>query len=107
MPTWADQLGWGEEGRTSLGRWPPNSEIPNRYDRAVCNTELRSRNEIIQKCQIGWKALPAFALQQKKKQNGNAEESSSADSASAIDSSDREVNIADLEDNEGSLSVYA
>ena len=51
LPTWAARVGWNKEGRHSLGRRPPNSEMPTWYDRAVRNTELRLRNEIIQKVQ--------------------------------------------------------
>ena len=62
LPTWAAQLGWHKEDRTALGRWAPNSEMPNWYDRAVCNTELRLRNTILSKYNEGWKPSGAFEL---------------------------------------------
>ena len=106
MPTWANQLGWSKEDRTALGRWAPNSEMPNWYDRAVCNTELRLRYTIIQNCRSGWTPLQAFALP-KPKITDNKNDSSSADSTSVLDSSEQEVDIADLDDTGGKLSGYA
>ena len=49
LPTWASQIGWRIEGRAALGRRGPNSEIPDRRDRAARSDELRFRNEIVQK----------------------------------------------------------
>ena len=109
LPTWAAQLGWHKEDRTALGRWAPNSEMPNWYDRAVCNTELRLRNTILSKYNEGWKPSGAFELPMNKSTNAkqNNDDSSSIDSTSVVTSSEEEVNIADLDDCDGNLSGYA
>ena len=107
LPTWAAQLGWGEEDRTALGRWAPNSEMPNWYGRAVCNTELRLRNDIATKVSEGWKPTGAFELPTKRPTPAPEEEESSADSTSVVTSSEEEVNIADLDDTDSAVSGYA
>ena len=109
LPTWAAQLGWHKEDRTSLGRWAPNSEMPNWYDRAVCNTELRLRYNILTKYNEGWKPSAAFELPKSNKlpQKETEDDLSSVDSTSVVTSSEEEVNIADLDDCDGILSGYA
>ena len=107
LPTWGAQLGWRKEDRTALGRRAPISEMPNRFDRAVCNTELRLRNEIIQRENEGWKPSASFDLPKKKPAQASEDDLSSVDSASAVNSSDEEVNIADLDDTNSVMSGYA
>ena len=46
FPTCANQLGWSEEDRRKLGHWAPGSLMMERYDKAVCTTELRLRSSI-------------------------------------------------------------
>ena len=53
--TCAGQLLYSREHREKLGRWAPGSVMPDHYDRAVCATELRLRNEIIAKLNLGWR----------------------------------------------------
>ena len=46
FPTCANQLGWSEDDRRKLGHWAPGSQMMEKYDRAVCTTELRLRSSI-------------------------------------------------------------
>ena len=87
LPTWDAQLVWHEEDRTALGRCVPNSEMPNWYDRAVCNAELRLRNEIVQKIQQGWKPPCAFELPKTRRKTENDNDLSSVDSTPVVTSS--------------------
>ena len=108
FPTGASQLGWNKEGRAALGRRAPNSEMPNWYDRASRNAELRPRNDILQKCRDGRGPFSAFTLPRNyPNEPGNGEDSSSADSTSTLSSSGCEVYISDLGDTAGELSGYA
>ena len=47
FPTCANQLGWSEDDRRRLGHWAPGSQMMERYDRAICTTELRLRSSIL------------------------------------------------------------
>ena len=51
--TCAGQILYSREHREKLGRWAPCSVMPDRYDRAVCATELRLRSEILAKIRDG------------------------------------------------------
>ena len=62
-PTCADQLRFPREERERLGRWAPGSAMPDRYDKAVCATELRLRNEILEKIRPGWRPRNEFELE--------------------------------------------
>ena len=66
LPTWAAQLGWRKEDRAALGRRGPNSEMPNWYDRADRNAELRVRNEIIQKAPTRVATIRRFRASEEK-----------------------------------------
>ena len=106
LPTWAPHLGWHKEGRAALGMRTSNSEIPNWYVRAVCNAELRLRNEIIQKIPTR-KPAGAFDLPKKRQSAQNEDDLSRVDSTSVATSSEEEVNIADLGDTSILVSGYA
>ena len=106
LPTWADQLGWRKEGHADLGRWGPNSEMPNWYGRAARNAELRLRNEIIQKVQQWRKPAGAFELPKRRRPTELDGDLSSVDSASDVTSSGGEVNIDDLDDTDSGISGY-
>ena len=106
LPTWAAQLGWRKEDRAALGRWAPNSEMPNWYDRDVCNAELRLRNEILTKYHNGRTPPAAFELPKTKPTQESNDDLSPIDSTSAVTSSGEEVNIGDLDNTNGSLSGY-
>ena len=45
-----------------IGHWSSSSKMPERYDRAVCATELLLRNAIIQNFVSGWSLAPSFHL---------------------------------------------
>ena len=65
------------------------------------------RSNILSKYNEGWKPSGAFELPNaEKKVEQNDGDSSSVDSTSVMTSSEEEVNIADLDDCEGSLSGY-
>ena len=49
--TYARQLLFGKEERTSIGRWRPGSAMPDVYDRAECAAELAPRDKIVSKIQ--------------------------------------------------------
>ena len=53
FPNCANQLRFPREERERLGHWAPGSAAPGRYDKAVCATEIRLRNEILQKIRSG------------------------------------------------------
>ena len=106
LPTWDAQLGWRKEDRAALGRRAPNSGMPNWYGRAVCNAEIRLRNEILAKYQEGWKPSSDFELPMKKPTQQQEDDLSSIDSTSAVTSSEEEVNIAGLDDSNITLSGY-
>ena len=52
LPTCASQLGWGLDDRRKVGHWAPGSEMPDKYDRAFCVTELRLRDNIFPKLMV-------------------------------------------------------
>ena len=65
FPTCDSQLGWRKEDRTAVGRWGSDSAMPNRYDRAARNAQLRLRNEIIEKISKGGDPLFLSSSQEK------------------------------------------
>ena len=60
--TCARQLEFSLEERTALGHWKPGSLMPNLYDRAVCATELKLRNKILEEIKAGWEPVHAFEI---------------------------------------------
>ena len=61
--TCAHQLKYPREERETIGHWAPGSLMPDRYDRAVCSTELRIRNDIFSRIRDeGWQPTPAFEI---------------------------------------------
>ena len=42
----AKQLLYPREAREQLGHWDPGGLMPDRYDRAICAAELRTRDAI-------------------------------------------------------------
>ena len=106
LPTWAAHLGWRKEDRTALGRLAPNTEMPTRYGRAVCNSELRLRIEITHNVQQGWKPPGSFELPKKRPPRQGEDALSSVDSTSVVASSEEEGNIADLDDTNSAVSGY-
>ena len=107
FPTWPAQLGRNKEDRGALGRWAPNSEMPRWYVRAVCNAELRLRNQITERVQQGWKPSGSPELPKKRPARQTGGDASSVDSTSAVTSSVKEVNISDLGDANSVVSGYA
>ena len=99
LPACASQLGWNKEARNSLGRWPPNSEIANWYERAVCNNELPVRNGIFAMCREEWGHLGASTLPKRRPNTQqNEDDSSPDDSTSVLDSSECDIDISDIDD---------
>ena len=60
--TCAAQLAFMREDRVTLGRRSTGSVMPDRYDRGVCVTELRLRDEILGLANDGWRPQKAFAV---------------------------------------------
>ena len=58
----AHRLLYPREGRGKLGHWATGSAMPDRYDRAICATELRLRNEILNKVATGWRPTEAYEV---------------------------------------------
>ena len=50
----ASQLGWDVRAQTTLGRWGPNSSMPNHYNRQHGTLELSVRNDVIERVLEGW-----------------------------------------------------
>ena len=94
--TCANQLLYSREDREKLGRWAPGSLMPDLYDRAVCATELRLRDEILNKIREGWSPSLPFETPGKEKAGSEDAETSSASSTSETSSVISEENIADL-----------
>ena len=68
LPTCANQLGWTQEDRRKLGHWAANSEMMDRYDRALCTTELRLRNGIVSRISAeGWAPTASFEVPEEPK----------------------------------------
>ena len=62
FPIAANQMNFDQRELNIIGHWSSSSRIPERYDRAVCATELLLRNAIIQKFVSGWDLTPSFHL---------------------------------------------
>ena len=61
-PTCASQLNFHREEREKLGHWAPGSTMPDRYDKAVCATELKLRDRILPQVRPGWRPQQAFQV---------------------------------------------
>ena len=61
-PTCSSQLNFPREDRGRLGHWAPGSLMPNRYDKAICATELKLRDQIFTRIRGGWRPLHAFQV---------------------------------------------
>ena len=105
--TCARQLLFSKEERNTLGHWKADSEMRNTYDRAVCATELRLRDSILNKIDGGWRPAPAFEIPNPQEradaQDTHSRAESSADSTSytstAEDIKEERINdIAQLND---------
>ena len=62
FPTAANQMNFDARELNIIGHWSSAPEMPERYDRSVCATELLLRNTIIQKVVGGWAIAPSFHL---------------------------------------------
>ena len=61
--TCASQLRFPREEREKLGHWVAGSVMPERYDRAVCVTELAIRDDIIRRITMdGWRPVNSFSV---------------------------------------------
>ena len=107
--TCAGQLRFSREEREKLGRWAPGSVMPERYDRAVCVTELRIRDDIVSRIvRDGWRpeasfAVPAKGLPKPLSQASDLPTQASppetfVETDSASSTSSEEVDISKLED---------
>lgn len=65
FPTYAKQLSFSKEYRTALGRWNPGSNMPDRYDRSVCATELALRDNIVTRIEKGRGPAPPYEIPSK------------------------------------------
>ena len=93
------------EDRGMLGIWAAGPVIPDRYDRAKCETELRRRDENVAHGLDGWRPRAAFDVPNKIQRNRNAPVSTaatgessgfeSASSASTASNLRRRVDIPD------------
>ena len=101
--TCANQLLYSREDREKLGRWAPGSLMPDVYDRAVCVTELRLRDQILEKIRNGWSPSQSFETPGKNKTEVEDAETSSASSTSETSSVTSEVDIADLYDSNNTI----
>ena len=98
--TCATQLAFKREDRTTLGRWAAGSVMPDRYDRGICVTELRLRDEILGQVKDGWRPQKAFEIPTSKDKIQNEAKESESDSTSVTSTASQfktEVNIADLD----------
>ena len=98
--TCATQLAFKREDRITLGRWAAGPAMPDRYDRGVCVTEPRLRNDILGQVNGGWKPQRAFEIPLTKEEckkkvviESDSESTSVTSTASQLKS---EENIADL-----------
>ena len=60
--TLARQLAYRREDREKLWHWAPGSLMPDVYDRAACVSELRLRDEILEKIRNGYKPVSPFEV---------------------------------------------
>ena len=95
--TCAHQLLYPREDREKLGRWAPGSLMPDLYDRAICATELRLRDEILNRIRSGgWEPSNAFETPGKKKPIETKAETKSNSSVSDTSSLSSDEDITDL-----------
>ena len=100
--TCATQLAFKREDRATLGRWSAGSVMPDRYDRGVCVTELRLRDEILGQVNDGWKPQKAFEVPRPPKKNTKTQPIDSETDTTSVTSTasqfKEEIDIADLGD---------
>ena len=60
--TFAAKLGWTRADRAMIGRLSTRSDVPNKYDRAKCVTELRLRYDVVSRIKNGWAPSCDFDL---------------------------------------------
>ena len=101
LPTCARQLLYPREDREKLGRWAPGSVMPDRYDRAVCSTELRLRYEILSKVrEEQWRPTNSFEVPSERRTTEKTSENTNDDDTSSMEStsetSSAEIDISDL-----------
>ena len=60
FPTCSAQLGHPLSWRRKLGRWSTNSQMPERYDRSPCSSELALRKRMLTALSKGWKPVDSF-----------------------------------------------
>ena len=80
--TYAKQLAFRKEERTTLGRWKPGSNVPDRYDRSVCATELSLRDKIATRIEKGWRPALPYEIPTRGKEVTREMADSSAESTS-------------------------
>ena len=102
MATCARQLLFSMEDRDMLGHWRNGTEMPNLYDRAECETELRLRNTVIERIHEGWRPAHAFEIAKsgaakEELASSSSGETSVTSTASTIQRK-RNENIADSEE---------
>ena len=85
--TLARQLAYPREDREKLGHWAPGSLMPDRYDRALCSTELRLRNEILTKIrEQNWEPVDSYEVSKKKKIAPESEDETSSVASTSVTS---------------------
>ena len=103
IPTCAGQLQLDMDKRRKLGRWSATSTMPDRYDRAVCASELATRSKVLDEIAHGWRPAADFeipvlpgAAKRKGRNNENETEDSVATDSSETSSVSEEVDISKL-----------
>ena len=112
--TFAAQLGWSRADRATIGRWAPRSQMPAAYDRQKCVTELRLRNDVVQRIKSGWTPTCDFELPFKHphktdeiKSDAEETDTSSASSSDTEDEAKIEQNTLNLDDSDNKITGYA
>ena len=62
FPAVGNQMDFNQKELNIIGHWSSSSKMPERYDRAVCATELLLRNTIIPNFVSGWSLAPSSHL---------------------------------------------
>lgn len=98
--TYAKQLSLTKEDRATLGRWKPGSNMPDRYDRSVCATELALRRKIVCRIEKGRRRASPYEIPKNEGRTQPDLAESSAESTSESSTTSELVrqleNIADL-----------
>ena len=112
--TFAAQLGWARADRAMIGRWSTRSDMPNKYDRARCVTELRLRYDVVNRIKNGWAPSCDFELPFAHKQPeeviaSDAEETDTSSLASSDTEDEGEIatNTMELGDDDNSKTGYS